>query len=55
MPLVHRGFSAWILCDGEQLVEQEVVIDEFTNQVSCRIPASAGKVIIYHICLGTTI
>ncbi|KAH7889391.1 hypothetical protein F5I97DRAFT_522000 [Phlebopus sp. FC_14] len=41
--LTHRGFSAWITSEGEQLREYLVAVDDNANKVSCWIPSEAGK------------
>lgn len=40
----HRGFSAWIVSDGQVLKEHLVAIDANSNRVQCWIPSEAGKV-----------
>ena len=40
----HRGFSAWIISDGQVLKEHLVAIDADSNCVQCWIPSEAGKV-----------
>lgn len=42
--LTHRGFSAWIVVDGEPLPEYLVSVDEARHEVSCWIPGEPGKV-----------
>ncbi|KAF4578873.1 hypothetical protein EYR36_000681 [Pleurotus pulmonarius] len=41
--LTHRGFSAWITCDGQALPEYLVAVEEDVHQVSCWIPSEEGK------------
>ncbi|KIY72086.1 hypothetical protein CYLTODRAFT_450215 [Cylindrobasidium torrendii FP15055 ss-10] len=41
--LTHRGFSAWIVVDGEPLPEYLVSVDEARHEVSCWIPGEPGK------------
>ena len=42
--LTHRGFSAWIVADGETLPEYLVAVDSTANKVSCWIPSKHGQV-----------
>jgi hypothetical protein len=42
--LTHRGFSAWIVTDGETLPEYLVAVDGVANKVSCWIPSKEGQV-----------
>jgi hypothetical protein len=42
--LTHRGFSAWIVVDGEALPEYLVAVDSGANKVSCWIPSEEGQV-----------
>lgn len=42
--LTHRGFSAWIVVDGDPLPEYLVAIDDSAHRVSCWIPSEEGKV-----------
>jgi hypothetical protein len=42
--LTHRGFSAWIVADGETLPEYLVAVDSNANKVSCWIPSKEGQV-----------
>lgn len=42
--LTHRGFSAWIVANGEILPEYLVAVDEVAHRVSCWIPGEAGQV-----------
>ncbi|KAF9500483.1 hypothetical protein BDN71DRAFT_1427350 [Pleurotus eryngii] len=41
--LTHRGFSAWIACEGQALPEYLVAVEEEVHQVSCWIPSEEGK------------
>jgi len=41
--LTHRGFSAWIVVDGEALPEYLVAVDSGANKVSCWIPSEDGQ------------
>lgn len=41
--LTHRGFSAWIVANGEILPEYLVAVDEVAHRVSCWIPGEAGQ------------
>lgn len=42
--LTHRGFSAWIVVDGNPLPEYLVAVDNSAHRVSCWIPSEEGKV-----------
>jgi hypothetical protein len=42
--LTHRGFSAWIVVDGNPLPEYLITVDENAHKVSCWIPSEEGKV-----------
>ena len=42
--LTHRGFSAWIVVNGETLPEYLVAVDTNVNRVSCWIPSEEGQV-----------
>ncbi|KAF4603802.1 hypothetical protein EYR38_004218 [Pleurotus pulmonarius] len=46
--LTHRGFSAWITCDGQALPEYLVAVEEDVHQVSCWIPSEEGKPFIVY-------
>lgn len=46
--LTHRGFSAWIVSEGKELQEFEIVTDSMTNKVSCWIPCEVGKSFSVH-------
>ncbi|KAI0688634.1 hypothetical protein BC835DRAFT_1419015 [Cytidiella melzeri] len=46
--LTHRGFSAWIVSEGKELREFEVVVDSTSNKVSCWIPCDIGKTFAVH-------
>ncbi|KAF8228487.1 hypothetical protein L208DRAFT_243632 [Tricholoma matsutake] len=41
--LTHRGFSAWIVADGETLPEYLVAVDNVADKVSCWIPSTEGQ------------
>ncbi|TCD63622.1 hypothetical protein EIP91_005173 [Steccherinum ochraceum] len=41
--LTHRGFSAWISCDGMELPEFKPECDDERNVVSCWIPSHNGQ------------
>ncbi|TFK76338.1 hypothetical protein BDN72DRAFT_830895 [Pluteus cervinus] len=41
--LTHRGFSAWIVVDGESLPEYLVAVDEDAHRVSCWVPSEEGQ------------
>lgn len=40
--LTHRGFSAWVVSNGEILPEYLVAVDEQSHRVSCWIPGTEG-------------
>lgn len=42
--LTHRGFSAWIVVDGQTLPEYLVAVDVSAHRVNCWIPSEEGKV-----------
>ncbi|PPQ64683.1 hypothetical protein CVT26_002773 [Gymnopilus dilepis] len=42
--LKHRGFSAWIMSNGQQLPEHLVAVDEEAHRVSCWIPGKEGQI-----------
>ncbi|KAF9246146.1 hypothetical protein BU15DRAFT_38400, partial [Melanogaster broomeanus] len=46
--LTHRGFSAWIVSEDEQLREYLVAVDTNAHRVSCWIPSEAGKSFSVH-------
>lgn len=46
--LTHRGFSAWIVSEGKELQEFEIITDSMTNKVSCWIPCEVGKSFSVH-------
>ncbi|KAJ8586104.1 hypothetical protein M405DRAFT_744160 [Rhizopogon salebrosus TDB-379] len=46
--LTHRGFSAWIVSEGQQIHEYLVAVDKKANRVSCWIPSEAGKTFSIH-------
>ncbi|KAG7092594.1 hypothetical protein E1B28_008937 [Marasmius oreades] len=41
--LFHRGFSAWIVVNGQPLPEYLVAVNSDTHQVSCWIPSEEGQ------------
>ncbi|KDR73497.1 hypothetical protein GALMADRAFT_251206 [Galerina marginata CBS 339.88] len=41
--LKHRGFSAWIMSNGQTLPEYLVAVDETAHRVSCWIPGKEGE------------
>ncbi|KAL0946679.1 hypothetical protein HGRIS_012867 [Hohenbuehelia grisea] len=41
--LTHKGFSAWICCDGNPITEYLVTVEEEESRVSCWIPGEEGK------------
>ncbi|KAF8969847.1 hypothetical protein BDZ97DRAFT_165350 [Flammula alnicola] len=43
MPLTYRGFSAWIECNGQNLPEYLIAVDEEAHRVSCWIPGAVGQ------------
>ena len=42
--LTHRGFSAWVVSNGQVLPEYLVAVDEQSHRVSCWIPGAEGHV-----------
>lgn len=42
--LTHRGFSAWIVVNGEPIPEYLAAVDPVANRVSCWIPSEEGQV-----------
>jgi len=40
--LTHRGFSAWVVSNGEVLPQYLVAVDEQAHRVSCWIPGTEG-------------
>ncbi|EKM55225.1 uncharacterized protein PHACADRAFT_161171 [Phanerochaete carnosa HHB-10118-sp] len=46
--LTARGFSAWITCEGQELIEFETVVDEGSHKVSCWIGCEVGKAFTVH-------
>jgi len=40
--LTHRGFSAWVVSNGQALPEYLVAVDEQSHRVSCWIPGAEG-------------
>ncbi|KIK98724.1 hypothetical protein PAXRUDRAFT_87355, partial [Paxillus rubicundulus Ve08.2h10] len=46
--LTHRGFSAWIVSEGEELREYLVAVDANAHRVSCWIPSEVGKSFSVH-------
>ncbi|KIM87196.1 hypothetical protein PILCRDRAFT_86241 [Piloderma croceum F 1598] len=41
--LTHRGFSAWVVSEGEALSEHLISVDANSHRVQCWIPCEAGK------------
>ncbi|KZT26516.1 hypothetical protein NEOLEDRAFT_1062733 [Neolentinus lepideus HHB14362 ss-1] len=48
MVVSHRGFSAWISCEGRMLPEFEVAVDSKTHRVTSWIPSFEGKPFVVH-------
>ncbi|KAI0082612.1 hypothetical protein K474DRAFT_1585057 [Panus rudis PR-1116 ss-1] len=46
--LTHRGFTAWVTCDGKSLYEFKPVVNSDTNKVTCWIPSEPGKRFTVH-------
>ncbi|TFK54792.1 hypothetical protein OE88DRAFT_1723304 [Heliocybe sulcata] len=46
--VAHRGFSAWITCEGRVLPEFEVAVDNKTHRVTSWIPSFEGKPFVVH-------
>ncbi|KJA27466.1 hypothetical protein HYPSUDRAFT_212595 [Hypholoma sublateritium FD-334 SS-4] len=41
--MLHRGFSAWIVSEDEELKEELTELNEEANMISCWIPGRPGK------------
>ncbi len=41
--MLHRGFSAWIVSEDEEIKEELVELNEETNTISCWIPGKTGE------------
>lgn len=46
--LTHRGFSAWIVVNGQPVPEYLAAVDPVANRVSCWIPSEEGQVSFRH-------
>ncbi|KAF9265504.1 hypothetical protein L218DRAFT_1075614 [Marasmius fiardii PR-910] len=46
--LSHRGYSAWIVVNGQPLPEYLVAVNSETHQVSCWIPSEEGQQFSVH-------
>ena len=42
--MLHRGFSAWIVSEDQEMKEELTELNEETNTISCWIPGRPGKV-----------
>lgn len=53
--MLHRGFSAWIVSEDEEMKEELTELNEETNTISCWIPGRPGKVrSTFQLCLDKT-
>ncbi|CCM04592.1 uncharacterized protein FIBRA_06773 [Fibroporia radiculosa] len=46
--ITHLNYSAWITCDGREIIEYEPVVNMQARKISCWIPSEEGKSFTVH-------